>query len=158
MCLLQLQPIPVFPVFPMVPVVPVVPEGGGDIEDQLEREVKNLKKIPRELERFLAVDTGVKSNIFIKTTVSNPLPSSQHFLSIISILLVYYIIVKSLCKVWYTNYDCLSPFYFATFHCVLVNETEKMLLNVCVSTKTYKRICLGCHRSISTINYFIVLI
>lgn len=66
-------------------MVPEAPEGGGDIEDQLEREVNNLKKIPRDLERFLAVDTGVKSNIFIKTTVSNPLPSSQRFLLTISV-------------------------------------------------------------------------
>uniref|UniRef100_A0A1B6L819 THUMP domain-containing protein n=1 Tax=Graphocephala atropunctata TaxID=36148 RepID=A0A1B6L819_9HEMI len=55
-----------------------VEEAGGDveedIEDELKKEVSSLKATQswRTPSRFTSVDTGVKNNVFIKTTVEDP--------------------------------------------------------------------------------------
>nr|CAG4638817.1 EOG090X0GPG [Cyclestheria hislopi] len=47
---------------------------GGEIEDELEQEISKLKNPPEKAERrFQVVSTGVKSCVFIRTTVNNPL-------------------------------------------------------------------------------------
>lgn len=47
-------------------------EASGDIEDELKKEVDSLKNNWRSPPRFSVVDTGVKNNLFIKTTLEDP--------------------------------------------------------------------------------------